>query len=255
MKEKNENYNKNLSETDKLIENKIYFINSDSISLNNLKEIVIIFLKPKKRSTKNKYYCIKILSIILILFLYNSLYLLYKNFLKLNKKNEIFNIVSTIKKDTNLINYNGYNITTFNLKFNNYYLSNYINMINNNTNILFGISFLNYSFSLKHNIIEVDYNIYFSDENNHLMTISDIIYDNDLHIVCHMKKLENNISIDSLSNIYLNKYYKCIEYFNIKENVNLGIKIYTTIDNATIYFFTNAFFDCNNIMFQNDSKF
>ena len=244
MNVKNENFNKYLNETDKLIESKIYFTNYGYISLNYLKEIAFRFIKTKKGLTKNKYYCIKILNIILILFLYNCLYLSYKHILKSNKKNEIFYIDSNSKEKINYIN--------------NYYLPNYINGINNNTNILFGISFLNYSFSLKHNIIEVDYNIYFSDENNNIMTISDLIYDNDLHIVCHMKKLDNNISIDSLSNIYLNKYYKCIEYFNIKENVNLGIKIYKTIEginNSTIYFFTNTFFDCNNIKFQNDSKF
>ena len=246
MKLKNDNINKNLNETDKLIENKIYFINNGTINLNkyfNLKEIVINFIKPKKESNQNKYYCIKILNIILILFLYNFLYFLYKYILKINKKNEIFKFDSTFQQKSNIIK--------------NYHLSNYINMINN-TNIFFGISFINYSFSLKHNIIEVEYKVFFSDINNNLMKISDLIYDNDLHIVCHMKKLQNNISIDSLSNIYLNKYFKCIEYFNIKENVELGIKIYKTIsgiENTSIYFFKNTLFDCNNLIHQNDSKF
>ena len=34
MKVKNDNFNKNLNETDKLIESKIYFINNGTLSLN-----------------------------------------------------------------------------------------------------------------------------------------------------------------------------------------------------------------------------
>lgn len=56
----------------------------------------------------------------------------------------------------------------------------------------------------------------------------------------------------------MNKYFKRFEFFNIKENIELGIKIYKTIsgkENTTINFFTNKFFDCNNLIHKNDNKF
>ena len=53
-----------------------------------------------------------------------------------------------------------------------------------------------------------------------------------------MKK-DNLFTIDSLANIYENTYY-CVEYFNITEKIQFGIKKYIgDTYNETIFMFTS----------------
>ena len=79
-----------------------------------------------------------------------------------------------------------------------------------------------------------------------------------INVICHIKIKSINISIDSLANIYNNNYYNCIEFFNIKENINFGIKIYQIIENSlyfNIYFFNEEKFNYNNLIYKNDIIF
>ena len=109
--------------------------------------------------------------------------------------------------------------------FNTFYLKNLT--LDNEKNLTLKISYLDYSYSLKYNITEVKYYINFYDEyNNPIAPTSLSLYN--FHVICHMKTIINNINFESIANIYENKYFFCIEYFNIGEKVTFGIKIYNT---------------------------
>ena len=142
----------------------------------------------------------------------------------------------------NFINQDNSNIFTY---LNHKYLS-----------LNFNISLINYTFSFKYNIIKVEYNIAFFTENNNLIKPSFLSLFYKLHILCQTKNIRNNINIKYLANIYQNKYFKCIEYFNINENMIFGLTIYKK--NNYIEYFTNEFdplFQINEFNILNSSYF
>ena len=74
-----------------------------------------------------------------------------------------------------------------------------------------------------------------------------------------MNKIETNISIDSLAYIKSNKYFKCIEYINIKDKINFGILIYelsnsSSCINFTQYFFNDDIFNYNKCHINQNNK-
>ena len=109
--------------------------------------------------------------------------------------------------------------TNINLKikkdklFNNniFKISNVTYFINN---LFFYIVDIKYSFSLKIGKIKIQYYIAIFDDNKNLIQPSDFILYKGLHIICHMTIINNNINIDSIANIYENKYFSCVELFN-----------------------------------------
>lgn len=113
---------------------------------------------------------------------------------------------------------------------------------------------LEYSFSLKYNITEVKYQYIFYD-NNILIIPSNLTLLYDLHSFCFMKDKNDIINIISLANIYENKYFYCIEYFNINEKVNFGIKIFKKHSFEQFYFFSYNKFDYNDISHKKDNIF
>ena len=70
--------------------------------------------------------------------------------------------------------------------------------------------------------------------------------------------IEYNINIDSLANIKSNKYFNCVEFYKMNEEIAVGIKIYniaqTNINNY-ILLFTNKFLNYNIIYFNADKIF
>ena len=81
---------------------------------------------------------------------------------------------------------------------------------------------------------------------------------NNIHVICHIKSNNNYYGIDSLTNIYQNKYFKCIEFFNLNEKINFGIKVYQineNIDYFNILFFTDKGFNFHNPIYKNDNIF
>ena len=115
---------------------------------------------------------------------------------------------------------------------------------------------------MKYNIVEIQYNFTFFDNNNIIKRPSDIIYYNNLHILCHLKKVDIDLNINSLAKINFNKYFICIEYINLNELTKFGIIIYNNIDevdhnyeNTTIYFFSDNIINYNNLYYQNEEKF
>ena len=108
--------------------------------------------------------------------------------------------------------------------FNKYYLFKLIKNYEDK-NHYFNITYFDYSYSFKYNIIKIEYNIGFYDKKNNLIIPSDLSLYNNLHIICHVDKNKNYSYIESLANINNNKYYKCIEFFNINDRFKLGINL------------------------------
>ena len=72
----------------------------------------------------------------------------------------------------------------------------------------FNISFVIYTFSFKFNMSKIEYYIGFY-ENNSLIYSSDIIFYEDIHVLCHTAIKNNNKTknIYYLPNIYEDKYF------------------------------------------------
>ena len=125
---------------------------------------------------------------------------------------------------------------------NKFYLTKYFSNLNKQEEFYFNITSINFSIELKRNIIKAEYLIHFYDINKNLILPSDLTLYNNFHVLCYMKKKNfNNNIIISLANIYKNKYYKCIEFFNKNDKIIFGIKIYKTEKNVefnTIYLFS-----------------
>ena len=120
-------------------------------------------------------------------------------------------------------------------------------------NIFINYNNLTYTFSYKYNIVEIKYYIKLIDEKKKLLKPSDLSLFHKIHVLCHIQK-DNSFTVDSLANIYENKYY-CIEYFNIKQKIKFGIKIYVgdSYNDKIIFFTSNIIKYKQN--FQNDNKF
>jgi len=179
--------------------------------------------------------------------------------------NDLSKIISEINKSYSSYlgdkNQNSNNLTQSNDIRNND-LNNNRNNINNlisNTNLSFNVSYINYYFSYGFNVAEVEYNINFYDKNGNLIKPSDLALYYDLHLVCHMSNINNNILVNSLPNINKNIDFNCKQYFPINEKNNFGFIIYKQfldiIENNTIYLFTDDIIDYNSLKFNNDSKY
>ena len=72
--------------------------------------------------------------------------------------------------------------------------------------------------------------------------------------------MKNKVKVDSLANIYKNKYFYCIEFFNFNEIFNVSIRLYTLENNEyTNYYNTNFIINMkinyNDLIYQNDCLF
>lgn len=177
---------------------------------------------------------ILIFIIILIIFIYN------KDLIFKPKKTEI--IINKNNSFNNLIN-----------KFN--YLINIYNKI-----YYFKIINIKYYFSFKYKYGKIEYNIVIYDEKENLISPSEISLYSNISLLCNIKlKNQNqNISIDSLTNIKINKYFNCIEFFNINERISFGIKIYNIYKNKDCHYislFTDNLFNYNIIKYYQDNIF
>lgn len=127
------------------------------------------------------------------------------------------------------------------------------------SNIVFNITSIIYSFSFKYNITRIRYNIAFYDKHQNIIIPSDLTLYNNLQVFCIMTISKENQSIISFSNIYKNKYFSCIELLKIKEIINFGIRIYKIKKNIKEYFEINMFneklINYNNYIYKNDHEF
>ena len=148
-----------------------------------------------------------------------------------NKQKEISNInlliikISMISLSLYIIYFQKDNLIQYYHSFTQYYL-NKLNLENLKV-LTLRIIYLDYSYSLKYKIAEANYCINFYDEYNNSIIPSKLSLLN-FHIICHMKSKLNINNFETLANIYENKYFCCLEYFNIGEKIKFGIKIYNT---------------------------
>ena len=178
-----------------------------------------------------------------------------------------FNDLEYSKQKNSFFSY----ITRENIENNNInlYKSNFSFIIPSNNNIFnidniyFKLSNFNYIYNFRFNIIKVEYNILFYFKNFSFIYPSDLALHYDLHLICHIHEAESNLSIDSIPFLYLNKFFKCIDFVDINEKINFGIIIYNQITenfnetgcvNFTYYFFNNDVFNYNNKYSENNEN-
>ena len=127
------------------------------------------------------------------------------------------------------------------------------------TKIAFNITSITYSLSFKFNIVKVEYNISFYDSGQHLIIPSDLTLFYKLHIFCIITEINQNWNIISLANIYKNTYFSCVEYINMKEKINFGIRIYLTknysIKHYSVFFFKEKILNFNSYIVRNDNEY
>ena len=120
---------------------------------------------------------------------------------------------------------------------------------------------IKYIYSFKYKIVKYEYNFEFYENNKSLILPSDITLYKNLHIFCIYESNNSNIIINSFPDIVENKNFKCIEYFNINENIKIGIKIYEInengkeINNYVKYFYNGKILNFWQLFNNNDRLF
>ena len=105
-------------------------------------------------------------------------------------------------------------------------------------------------YSLKFQMVKIEYKITLYDNNKNLLLPSDLSLYYNMNVICHIKIINSNICINTFANIYQNKYFQCIEYYKINEKVIFGIILYLNNDDNkdiikyfTIYYFSKKIFN------------
>jgi hypothetical protein len=134
------------------------------------------------------------------------------------------------------------------------------NLLNQRANAIYYFKVINikYNYSFKYKIAKIEYNIGCYDEKENLICPSDISLNYNISLLCNIEIKFYNISIDSLSGVKKNRYFNCIEFININEKVNFGVKIYDinkNIEYIYINLFEDTLFNYNIIKFNEDYKF
>ena len=138
---------------------------------------------------------------------------------------------SKIIKDKNLDN-----CTTSNNTFIFTYIINY-----HKNSLYFNVTYIKIYYSFLFNKVKIEYNIAAYDSNKNLILPSDLSLYSNIHLLCRIKIINSDVYIDSIPNIDNNKYFQCIEFYNLNENIKFGIKIYyletgKKIQQLNIYF-------------------
>ena len=117
------------------------------------------------------------------------------------------------------------------LPFNRSFLSDYFKTNEtNNMDYYFNLTYLNFTYSNKFQMVKVEYNVGFYDMNDNLIRPSYAVSHN-LHVNCHILIRDTNTHIDSIANILDDKYFKCIEIFQTDQRIKFGIKVYRVKEN------------------------
>lgn len=91
-----------------------------------------------------------------------------------------------------------------------------------------------------------------------MISPNDLILYYKISVLCNIIIDYYDISIDSLANIKINKYFNCIEFFNINEKITLGIQLYNIGENKLIKYillFKDEYFNYNIIKFNANKIF
>ena len=114
----------------------------------------------------------------------------------------------------------------------NFHFKNELYKFNNriNEDSYFNVISLRYFYSTNFNIIKLEYKFEIIDNDKNAILPSDMVLYKNLHSFCFIEIIneENNknIYITSIPNIYENRFFKCVEFYNINDKVNIGVKIY-----------------------------
>ena len=182
----------------------------------------------------------------------------------MKKKKINYNIILQLKIIIIILNINIFykynNITKLKKKLykNNVFTQNYTYESFILDKLKFNISLIQISFSFKYNMTKVEYNIAIFDEKNVLKIPSYLTLLNKLHIFCYIVDINSNIKIQFIANIWKNKFYNCINYFNIKQKCKFGIIIYKNNKYMELFskdIFLNNIINYNNNLFNNDEDF
>ena len=172
--------------------------------------------------------------------------------------NIFYHLKDSFVKSKNHYILNNENSNLFNNEINKIiYEFNYLKKMDNKT-IYFQIADLRYFFSFKYRMAKIEYNVCFYDDKQNLISPSDFTLYSNISLLCNIEIIYNNISIDSLASIKENKYFNCIEYFNLNESIIFGIKLYNIYENVRYNYtllFTNSFFNYMKIKFNKDKIF
>ena len=173
----------------------------------------------------------------------------------------VFSLIVLLNKIKHLLLINGKNEYKFEEQN---YFPNYVNLknITNISEIYLNIVNINATFSKIYQLIEIKYYIELKDEKNNIIKPSNLSLVYNLHFICVLYIFETNEKIYSLANIQDNQLFLCIEYINITEKANFGIKIYKINElNEKVEYFQHFFFTDNLInhnfsrLLENNNKF
>ena len=106
--------------------------------------------------------------------------------------------------------------------------------INNESQMTCRINYIQSFYSPKYKKLKIIYDIGVYNNRNDLMIPSELALHNEFHIYCNLNI--NNKIIYSLPLFYNNKYYRCIEFMNVREKINFGIRIHAKTENIDHYF-------------------
>ena len=135
------------------------------------------------------------------------------------------------KNESQEINFMEYNMTNIIVYDHTYF--NSLKMFNIFKRKFFNITYFNYIYSEKYQKVKLVYHIGIYDENKELIEPSDFPLYDKLTLFCFMDVKKPRTTIYSLPQIVQNKYFECIEFFDLKESVNFGI--YFSRQSSLIY--------------------
>lgn len=147
------------------------------------------------------------------------------------------------KKNNNKFKINDANNPNFNLiEFNKFYIFDKVEMI-------YIYTFKpKLNINLKNKIVSLEYNIGFFNKNKILISPYELLLYNNIRLFCQIE-INNDIKIESISNIIENKYFNCIEFFIIKEKIKISTRINIKNDNRNfsyIYYFEHNYLNYKN---------
>ena len=118
---------------------------------------------------------------------------------------------------------------------------------------------IKYIYSTKFKLVKIKYRIIFFENNKNIISPSDLVLYKNIQVICILKIIKDNFDINSFPNIVNNFYYECIDYFNLNEEVKLGIQIFHQIENNIedykIFFLPYYYLKKNKNSYKNDEIF
>ena len=128
----------------------------------------------------------------------------------------------------------------------------------NQNGTYFNVTKIDYQFTYQFNMVKVDYYIAFYDQFDNLIIPSDMAFYTNIHLMCNFQIQNTTLNIESMPAIVDDKYHKCVEFFELKEKVKFGVKIYEiseNMENNYYYLFNEQRFNFNNESYNNDDYF